>query len=210
MKKHHAPEIDWQKQWELFAPGFQDGIAQIDLAPYSGKNCPPLLLQAGAGFGDLSHPTTQMMLQLMAPYIKNAQVIDIGCGSGILSLAAAMLGAHSVFGIDIDPQALQHAAQNCKINNLQNPPKFAKQVPSNFFTDRPLIILMNMIFSEQRQAWQSQQLLHSREAIIIISGILSSQKNPYLPWTQQLGWSLKQECASEEWASFVFSQNAKL
>jgi len=109
--------VIWDKQWELFSPNFKDGKAHIDLTPYG---CPQILqLYPGPGFGDLSHPTTRIVLRLMQPYIKDQAVLDIGCGSGILSLAAAAMGASQVDGYDIDPEAVEHAKKNATLNSLK-------------------------------------------------------------------------------------------
>ena len=72
----------WDQQWELFAPQFKEGKAHIDLTDYGV--CKTLQLYPGPGFGDLSHPTTRLVLQLMKPHLQQRLAIDIGCGSGIL------------------------------------------------------------------------------------------------------------------------------
>ncbi len=93
----------WTQQWELFAPNFKNGKAHIETPGGTIRLFP------GPGFGDFSHPTTRLTLHLMRPYVKNESVIDIGCGSGILSFGAAAMGAKSVYGYDIDEEAVAHA-----------------------------------------------------------------------------------------------------
>lgn len=70
-------------------------------------------------FGTGTHPTTQLCLQILEARLERGQnVIDVGCGSGILSLAAARLGAGSVIGVDIDPESIPIAEQNAQLNGL--------------------------------------------------------------------------------------------
>lgn len=83
------PTIDWEAQWETHGHNFQNGCVNIDLSSCGKSN--QLRLQPGSGFGDLSHPTTRLMLNMLAESINHQTVVDIGCGSGILTLAAAAM-----------------------------------------------------------------------------------------------------------------------
>lgn len=185
-------EIDWVQQWSLFAENFRDGKAHIDLG---GKT---LLLIPGAGFGDLSHPTTRLMIDLLKQHLHQQSVIDIGTGSGILALAALVLGAKSAIGIDIDPAAIKHAKQNAKLNRLKA--VFAKTLPKT--TPKDQIILMNMILSEQRQVEHAR--LNPFAKLWIVSGILETQREKYLTQAADWGWDLLSEQKQSEWLGFVF------
>lgn len=193
-------EIDWQKQWADFAPGFEDGLSHIDLGG------PILLLQPGAGFGDLSHPTTRLALELMKPIVKGATVFDIGCGSGILSLAAILLGAKACYGIDIDPEAVKHSQANAQVNQVEGKTHFSTDIDPSWLNHEPVAIVMNMIETEQVAAWQASPLLHSKAAHIVTSGILSSQRQQYLALAKGWGWTLLEEGEEEGWSGFVFFQ----
>lgn len=163
--------INWIKQWESFAPTFKNGQAHIPLP--SGKTFP---LDPGPGFGDFSHPTTQLMLSHMAPLIKNNPVIDIGCGSGILSIAASLMGAASVFGIDICKEALIHARHNAALNGLNI------SFGAKCHTPSPAIYLMNMIPLEQEMAIKA--VTPAKNSYFLISGLLAERSyTPPLPMT---------------------------
>ncbi len=187
----------WTSQWELFAPNFKDGKAHLDLSPYGVHQT--LKLLPGPGFGDFSHPTTRLALKLMAQHIPNQHVIDIGCGSGILSLAAAAFGAKSVYGYDIEPEAIVHAKQNAKLNNL--PIQFTERPPSQIPPHSS--ILMNMISSEQAQAWSTFLPSLTTPARLFTSGVLD--KEGYLFWAKQNSWTLVQCIEEESWWAFEFS-----
>ncbi len=203
-KQTAAEEIDWQKQWADFAPRFHDGLAHIDLNTLGG---PVLLLKPGPGFGDLSHPTTRLVLALMAPHVKDKIVFDIGCGSGILSIAAILLGAKQAYGIDIDEDAVAHSQENATVNKVEAKTNFSSTIAPEWVSDEPLVIVMNMIESEQTAAWQSIPALHSKKAIIITSGLLSSQREHYLQLAKSWGWRLLEESEEEGWIGFIFSQH---
>lgn len=79
-----------------------------------------IVLDPGLAFGTGSHPTTHMCLQWLAEHLQPGQrVIDYGCGSGILAIAAAKLGAAEVVGVDIDPQAVTSTLANAQANAVR-------------------------------------------------------------------------------------------
>ena len=195
-----SDEIDWAAQWEIFSPTFKDGIFQFDIDDQ------PIQLLPGKGFGDLSHPTTQLMMRLMSHYVKDKVVLDIGCGSGILSLAAAKAGAHKVYGIDISEDAIEHANNNCEANNLCEIVEFSTHFEKDWPTQVD-VILMNMTFGEQKIALESYPLLKQPQTIVITSGILVEQLAEYLQWTNPLGWNLLQEEIKDGWTGFIFNRH---
>src|SRR5262245_847391 len=145
--------VDWAQQWAEFAPHFENGLSTVSLDPYEN-----LKLAPGAGFGDLSHPTTRLMLQVMKSRSDGQIVLDIGCG--ILTLAASRMGADHAHGIDIDPLALEHAEKNQTLNHLEGV-SFSYTWKKN-----PTLVLMNMIYSEQEVAWTAQKLSSTPKTII--------------------------------------------
>ncbi len=191
-------DIDWTAQWEQHAPSYRNGLVHIELLPPALE----LLLQPGAGFGDLSHPTTRLMLAIIPSYASNSSTIDIGCGSGVLSLAAIRYGAECAIGIDIDAAAIQHAQKNAELNHLSSRVLFTDTLthpPSG-----PLLILMNMISSEQEVAWSACSILHDRPATIITSGIPLNERDHYLTCIAHRQWELCEERQEEEWLAFRF------
>jgi ribosomal protein L11 methyltransferase len=82
----------------------------------------PIFLDPGPSFGTGSHPSTQMCLEFLEQHLRPGQrVLDLGCGTGILSIAAARLGAASVLGVDIEVEAVRATAQNAALNDVAGP-----------------------------------------------------------------------------------------
>ncbi|HEY1289027.1 MAG TPA: 50S ribosomal protein L11 methyltransferase [Burkholderiales bacterium] len=117
--------------------------------------CPPpvdrvaVRLDPGLAFGTGTHPTTQLVLRFLERAIRGAEsVLDYGCGSGILAIAAAKLGAASVDGVDVDEQALATARDNAQLNGVELRPTLPEglrhgayeMVVSNILA-QPLILL---------------------------------------------------------------------
>ncbi len=180
--------INWEEQWAYFAHRFVDGKAHIEL-----PNGEEIELLPGPGFGDYSHPTTQLMIAMMADYVPGQIVFDIGCGSGILSVAAAKLGAKKIYACDIDPEALDHTVKNGRLNSAQIT---TSQKPSGKPT-----ILMNMIQSEQEIAWKMHGCPFST---LISSGILLSDLDNYIEFAKENGWRLIIQRESANWSGFIF------
>jgi len=206
IEDYHLPEIDWESQWQIHGMDFKEGLVHVDLSQF-GSYQSILRLKPGPGFGDLSHPTTRLILRLMPKYLLQQEVIDIGCGSGILTLAAAAMGAPMAYGIDIDESALKHSGENAKINKMEK--KCRWMLPSRLkkkdFSEE--LILMNMIFSQQKVAWHSLPMLHHTSVKILTSGIMLEERKSYLHETGKWGWQMIEELEEAGWIGFCFQQS---
>jgi len=194
-----SPKIDWEKQWSLFAENYKEGKAHINLAPFGKKKT--LLLLPGPGFGDLSHPTTRLMLEMMKGKIKGESIVDVGSGSGILALSALLLGARCARGLEIDPAALTHARKNAKLNHLEKKAIFSKELPKKM--EETHLFLMNMILPEQKVLEPSR--FNKWAKFWIVSGILAKQKRTYLSLAKKWSWTPISEHKRGEWMGWIFS-----
>lgn len=194
--------IDWKQQWKLFAKDFHHGKAHLDLKPYGGSQ--ELLLEPGEGFGDLSHPTTLLILELMHLFLEDRSVIDIGTGSGVLAIAALLMKASFAYAIDLNASVLKHVARNALLNHVEKQIHLflPGQVQKHSFPNST--ILMNMIFSEQEAAWKQYFSIHTCARIVITSGILLCERENYLRYAAKLKWKLLMEKEKEGWLGFVF------
>jgi len=193
-------DVDWNKQSEQHSEYYcSDGYMHFPM----GKDR-DLLLLPGEGFGDLSHPTTLLTLELMRSEVYGEKVLDIGSGSGVLSLAASIWGAQDVLGIDIDPEAVAHANINLEVNALKNI-SFDRSDEEYLLNYNPSMIVINMITSEQDVVWLSYPQLGSyRNIVWIISGILLEQKDEYLLFAERRGWILQKDLERDGWIGFIF------
>lgn len=193
---HSSADIDWEAQWQAHGYNYHDGYVHYAVAGQT------LRLAPGAGFGDLSHPTTHLALQLLTPAVKDKIVLDIGCGSGVLSLAAAALGAAHAYGVDIDPAALEHARANAKLNQLEENVTFVEIIDVEMD-----IIVINMIWSEQELAWQAWEKTARQAKTIVVSGLLRTECERYVAsMTGKYPWRLEKEISEGEWAGLLFGR----
>lgn len=198
----HSEGVDWDKEWKTHSPYYKEGLLEIDLNDFEANlTDSKIYLEPGPGFGDLSHPTTYLMLKTIAKHVKDKPVIDIGCGSGILSLAAHKMGAANVIGIDIEDEALAHSRKNALLNKMESL-KFLKVLNDNQLNQENLIFLINMTFFEQKEVFS---LYPDLKGTFIISGILNNQKINYLktfPYTRNSPLAVYEKDA---WLSILLS-----
>ena len=114
---------DWINNWKQYFKPIPVGekllIRPIWEEAYEAAGRTVLHLEPGLAFGTGTHETTRLCLELLERYVKPGEdFLDVGCGSGILSVAALLLGAKTAVGIDIDPLAVKTAVENAKQNGV--------------------------------------------------------------------------------------------
>lgn len=118
-------EEDWANNWKKYYKPTKVG-ERIVVRPIweeykEADDELVLVLDPGMAFGTGTHETTRMCIQSLENYVKEDSVVfDVGCGSGILAIAAAKLGANKAVGVDLDPVAVESAKENVGYNNLDN------------------------------------------------------------------------------------------
>jgi ribosomal protein L11 methyltransferase len=132
-----------------------------------------LILDPGLAFGTGSHPTTRLCLEwLCAELAPGASVLDYGCGSGILAIAAARLGARPVVGTDVDPQALTASRANAATNRVDA----AFVPPDGLGTAAPFdVVVANILANPLRLLAPALAARVRRGGRIVLSGILAPQ-----------------------------------
>lgn len=152
----------------------------------------------GIAFGTGSHPTTRLCLQWLESHdLQNKSVLDYGCGSGILAVAAKKLGAEAVIGTDIDPQAIESAEDNAKSNEADVVFVLPDEMPEGKFD----IVVANILSNPLRLLSSALLARVAPGGSLVLSGILERQaeelieiyreNDPTLPlevWRTDDGW----------------------
>ena len=191
---------EWERAWmEYYKPmKFADKLwvcptDQEQLEP--GTVC--LTLDPGLAFGTGTHPTTALCLEWLASHdLAGKTVIDYGCGSGILAVAAVLLGAKIAHAVDIDPQAITATQSNALKNKVQD--KINSYLPEQFVPFQADIILANILALPLINMSEQISGLVVSGGQLVLSGILHEQaesvisayeKNiAFTPLVQQEDW----------------------
>lgn len=174
----HLDDADWSRAWmSNYRP--QQITSNLWITP---SWCDPpdpaainVVLDPGLAFGTGTHPTTRLCLEwLAAQPLGGRTVVDYGCGSGILAIAALKLGAKHALGIDIDPQALAASRENADRNGVGD--RFSAHMPDDPILDKRADVLVANILSETLIAIAGDVLaLTTADARIGLSGVLAEQ-----------------------------------
>ncbi len=155
-------------------------------------------LDPGLAFGTGGHPTTSLCLAWIADHeIENKTVIDYGCGSGILAIAACKLGASQVLGVDIDPQALDASRQNAERNHIPAT-DFKLSRPESMDRTPVDLLIANILSGPLVVLATSLSELVKPGGKILLSGILQQQTND-IQSVYQVFFDLDPVCAKEDW-----------
>ena len=133
----------------------------------------PLWVESGGGFGSGMHPTTALCVGLLEPFINaETRVLDVGCGSGVLALAALLMGAQSAVGVDIDSVALAAAARNAAHNGVGDRARWVEKMPPQTAD----LVLANLYPGPLTQLAPDLSRRIEHGGVLIISGFREPQR----------------------------------
>lgn len=175
---HVLEDKDWEREWMSRYQPIQCGanlwICPSWIAP-PDPTATNILLDPGLAFGTGTHPTTFLCLQWLSEQeVQGRKVVDYGCGSGILGIAALLLGAQCVTGVDIDPQALLATQDNAERNGIAKhrlPVYFPNRAP----TDASDVVLANILAGPLVELSMTLGPLLKPGGLLCLSGILHTQ-----------------------------------
>ncbi len=205
LKNHHfkveaIEDKDWVREWmDQFQPMQFGENLWIVPSWHDAPNADAinLMLDPGMAFGTGTHPTTAMCLEwLDANPPAGKTVIDYGCGSGILALGAQKLGASSVKGTDIDPQAIQASEQNAKRNNEQ----IAFSLVKDFDSEPVDLLIANILSGPLKELAPEFERLVKAGGELVLSGLLTTQADELIEHYKQFGFELTELATTDEWA----------
>ncbi len=190
---HAGTRLVIKPTWEPFTPDADDLIIEID---------------PGMAFGSGTHETTGMCLSLLENAIRGGEdVIDVGTGSGILAIGAALLGAGHVLAVDIDPDAVKVAQENVDHNHVGQIVSVQQGNLLDRVTDLCDICVANII-SDVIISFASPLMKHIRPGgLFICSGIVSLRSDEVALALKTAGYEILQKITKGEWTAFLSRRN---
>ncbi len=205
------PEEDWEEGWKDNYPPQPIGNRLVVL-PYWNQDSTdgriPIILDPGLTFGTGAHPSTQMVLENMENIVTNGcHCLDLGSGSGILSIAALRLGAASATGVDIDAKAEDIARENALYNGFSAPEFTA--ITGNVTADKAMmealcqkqydVVLVNIVADVIIHLAPVLPRLMTEKTTLLCSGILDVRLPDVVAALEQAGLSVTSVKAKEDW-----------
>ncbi|TKI06867.1 50S ribosomal protein L11 methyltransferase [Martelella alba] len=179
-KIEQVEDKDWEREWmDNFHPmrfGRRLWICP-SWRPVPDADAVNVMLDPGLAFGTGTHPTTALCLEWLDSLdLAGKTLIDFGCGSGILAIAALKLGAARAVGIDIDPQAIQASRDNARRNGVEDRLTLflSQNRPDDLQAD---VVVANILAGPLRELAPLLSALPSAGGLIGLSGILTNQAN---------------------------------
>ena len=178
--------------WEEYEPNDGEKVIQID---------------PGMAFGTGTHETTSLCLKLMEKYLgdepQDKEVLDVGCGSGILSIAAALLGCRSVTGVEIDEDAVRVAEENVELNGIGDRVEILQGDLTEGIESKADIIVANLMADLVMTLSKSAKEHLKDGGIFISSGILLEKKGIVSDAVKEAGFEIIEIAEDGEWCAIA-------
>ena len=215
MEKTSLAEENWEESWKDNYPPVELGKRLVILPywlvdTYTGGRT-PVILDPGLTFGTGSHPSTQMVIEAMEETVKAGDCcLDLGSGSGILSITALRLGAKQAVGVDIDPKAENMARENAAANGYGSEEFTA--LTGDVTADSALmaqltgqydLVLVNIVADVIIHLAPVLPRFLSEDSVLICSGILDSRLEDVQGALDRAGIDAVRVCAREDWRCII-------
>ena len=210
---------NWMEAWKANYKPLKIGRNLIVLPawvdPALAENRIPIIISPDMAFGTGTHPSTQLCMLALEKYgVKEMDVIDIGTGSGILSIEAAKLGAERILGVDNDPDAIPSAINNAAMNGVADKIVFEvgthtdvlKRTDGLNQSPRVIANILSPILAKMLSTGLSD--LVSPSGLLFLGGVLDHQAQSLADLARSLGLSLRETLQQEDWVVLVLHKPA--
>lgn len=200
---------DWANNWRKYYHTIRVGNNLVIKPSWIDYEKQPndiiIELDPGMAFGTGTHETTRMCMAHLEKYIgNNSRVLDVGCGSGILSITSMLIGAKEVMGVDIDPVAVSVAVENGRMNGF-NPPEYT--IKRGNLVDEANgkydVIVANIIADVIISVCPDVMPFLTDDGVFITSGIIIDREDDVKKAFDKYGYDIMDEKHEGEWVSFV-------
>lgn len=204
---------DWENNWKQYFKSVPVG-KKLMIHPVWDDEFDPggrvvLDIEPGLAFGSGSHDTTRLCLETLENYIDaGSQVLDIGCGSGILGVCALLLGAKSAVGVDIDELAVKQAEENARLNGFDRSRFTVHQGNlTQKVSGRFSVVIANIVADVIIELCKNVSDYMSDDAVFITSGIIDVREQDVLNAFSKNGFDVIEKNENNGWLCFVCKKN---
>ena len=203
-------EEEWQDAWKEHFHALRVGTRTVIVPTWRTyeprENDVVITIDPGMAFGTGHHPTTRMCLELLEMHVEQGdRVLDLGCGSGVLSIAAAKLGASNVLGLEIDPTAASVAERNVRENGVQDTVRTDEATLPHHQAKSDAYDLLVANVSAKVITELAQHIVHVVRSggTLVFSGILDKQRTEVIERMVALGVQFDDGLIDADWVALV-------
>lgn len=201
------PQQNWNKEWESsFQPIEVDGKCYIRAPFHEAKKgfIYDIIIEPKMSFGTGHHHTTQLMIQkLMKLDVKNKSLLDMGCGTGVLAILAAMVGANPITAIDIDDWSYENTVENLQKNNINKAfvhKGNAQLIVGKLFYTILANINKNVLLADMPSYVKSLE----KGGNLVLSGFFETDASEIKTKATELGLKLEEMVVNDQWTMIHF------
>ena len=199
-----VPTSDWTTSWQkLFAPVHISDrlIIAPPWAELAATDARIVLIEPGMAFGTGEHETTQLCLRMLEKEVRSGdRVLDIGAGSGILSITSVFSGAQTATAIDIDEEAIENARDNIQRNGVSEQVQVhAGQIDHPAVNGPYRVIVSNIDFNTLISLLSSFAALLTSDGVLLLSGVLLDEEDALTARLDAHGFLLRERYMMGEW-----------
>lgn len=200
---------DWATAWKKYYKPFHISGSVVIKPSWEEydkqENEIVIELDPGMAFGTGTHETTRLCSQFLEQYVKNGDtVIDVGCGTGILSIIAVKLGAKHAEAVDIDDVAARVSRENCEINGVTDSINVRKGVLADIEPQKADIVVANIIADVVISLSELIPQYLKKGGLLLTSCIIRERKEDVIQIYKALGFELINSEEIGEWVAIVF------
>lgn len=201
-------DADWSENWKKYfhATEIGDKLAIVpSWEEYDNKENRKILhIDPGAAFGTGTHATTSLCLSMLENYVsEGSKMLDIGCGSGILSIASVLLGAETAVGVDIDAQSVKTAKENAELNNVSGKTEYIVGDLADKISGKYNVVCANIVADVVIRLLGDVRTFMEENAVLLVSGIIDARENDVLAAAEKHGFKVKEKQYKDNWCAFV-------
>ena len=201
-------DSDWNENWKKYFHATEIG-EKLAIVPswekYDNKDNRTILqIDPGAAFGTGTHATTSLCLDMLQSYVDdNTEMLDIGCGSGILAVASVLLGAKTAVGVDIDAQSVKTAKENAEINSVTDKTEFIVGDLAEKARGKYSVVCANIVADVVIRLLENVKNYMEADAVLIVSGIIDLRENDVLNAAEKQGFTVIEKRYKDNWCAFA-------
>lgn len=204
---------DWENNWKDYFKSIPVG-KKLMIHPVWDDDFDPgdravLDIEPGLAFGSGGHDTTRLCLEMMEDYVtRDTEFLDVGCGSGILSVSALLLGAKKAVAVDIDPLAVKKARENAELNGFDETRYTALEGDlADKVTGKYNVVAANIVADVIILFCSQVKEFMSDDAVFITSGIIDTREPDVLEAFKKYGFSIVERRERGGWLCFALKKS---